>query len=193
MTATRSSEPVFVSQIELARDLNLNDRRVRQLVDERVLPPARPEGHDLELSRQRYRLFSSGSEREWDLCFDEAEDIARIAGELDKRAFEDDAGLEDVKAASIAIQRSTVLMSFLTACKSKSDAERKMFWNIWDREEGQALSALLAHAMKLMGKTHLRTDDAELIEMVPPEERIAKKRPRPKKKRGRAKASTRRR
>ena len=192
---TTAPEPIFVSQIELARDLNLTDRRIRQLVDERILPPPRDEGHDLELSRERYRLYSNGSDRDWERCFDEAEDAARLAGELNDRAFDGDAGLEDVKAASIAIQRSTVLMSFLTACKSKSDAERKVFWSFWDREEGQALSALLAHAMKLMGRTHLRTDDGELIEMVPPEERVAKKRsqPKPSKKRVRAKASSRRR
>ena len=106
----------------------------------------------MELSRQRYRMYSSGSDREWDLCFDEAEDLARMAGELNDRAFEDDAGLEDVRAASIAIQRSTVMMNFLTACRSKSAPERKLFWNIWDREEGQALGALFAHGMKLMGR-----------------------------------------
>jgi hypothetical protein len=169
MTAKTAFERIFVSQIELAKDLNLTDRRIRQLVEERILPPVRDEGHDLALSRERYRIYSSGTERDWDKCFDEAEDAARLAGELNDRAFNDGAGLEDVKAASIAIQRSTALMSFLTACKSKSDAERRLFWNLWDREEGQALSGLLAHAMKLMGKTHLRTDDGELIEMVPPE------------------------
>ncbi|MCK1618907.1 hypothetical protein IVA96_20160 [Bradyrhizobium sp. 159] len=190
MTATTAREPVFVSQIELAHDLKLTDRRIRQLVDERILPPARDEGHDLELSRQRYRLYSSGSERDWDRCFDEAEDLARMAAQLNERAFEDGAGLEDVRAASSAIQRSTAMMSFLTAAKSKSQSERELFWTIWDREEGQALGALFAHAMKLMGKTHLRTDDGDLIEVVSPEERVAKKRSRPKpsKKRVRAKA-----
>ncbi|WP_035714974.1 hypothetical protein [Bradyrhizobium genomosp. I (2014)] len=173
---TETTAPVFVSQIELARDLKLTDRRIRQLVDERILPRARDEGYDLELSRQRYQLYTRGTDRDWDRCFDEAEDLARVAGELNDRAFEDDAGLDDVKAASIAIQRSTVLMSFLTAAKSKSQPERELFWKIWDREEGQALGALFARAMKLMGKTHLRTDEGELIEIVPAEKRVAKKR-----------------
>ena len=50
---TTTSEQIFVSQLELARDLNLTDRRIRQLVTERILPPARDEGHDLALSRER--------------------------------------------------------------------------------------------------------------------------------------------
>lgn len=166
---TTAPDPVFVSQIELAKDLNVTDRRVRQLVTERILPPARDEGHDLALSRERYRIYSSGSERDWDKLFDEAEDAARLAGELSDRAFAADAGLEDIKAASIAIQRSTVLMSFLTACRAKSDEERRLFWNWWDKEEGQALSGLLAHAMTFIGKTHLITDDGDIIEMVPAE------------------------
>ncbi|MEH2503736.1 hypothetical protein V1290_002547 [Bradyrhizobium sp. AZCC 1578] len=189
---TTSSEPVFVPQIELAKDLGLTDRRIRQLVEQRILPPARDEGHDLELSRQRYRLYSSGTDRDWEKCFDEAEDLARMAGELNDRAYEDNAGLEDIKAASIAIQRSTVLMSFITAAKSKSQSERELFWKIWDREEGQALGALFAHAMKLMGKTHLRTDEGELIEIIPAES-VARGGLKRGNKRARVKASSRRR
>lgn len=52
MTASTASERQLVSQIELARDLNLTDRRIRQLITERILPPAREAGFDLELCRQ---------------------------------------------------------------------------------------------------------------------------------------------
>ena len=167
MTAT-APERVFVSQLALARDLNLSDRRVRQLVAERILPPPRDEGHDLDLSRQRYKLYSNGSERDWELAFDEAEDLARMASDLNAKAFADDAVPEDVTVASRAVQASTTMMAFLTGAKSKSQSERDLFWGIWDREEHQALGALLARGMELMGATHLVMDDGRRIEVHPP-------------------------
>jgi hypothetical protein len=167
MTSAATPERTFVSQIELARDLKLTDRRIRQLVAERILPPAREEGHDLELSRRRYRLYSGGSERDWHLAFDEAEDLARMASDMNAKAFADNAVPEDVTAASIAIQSSTAMMAFLTGAKSKSQPERELFWRIWDREEHQALGALMARAMELLGETHIRMDDGELIEVIP--------------------------
>jgi hypothetical protein len=167
MAATTATERQLVSQIELARDLNLTDRRIRQLVTERILPPARDEGFDLELCRQRYGLYSSGSERDWALAFDAAEDLARNASDLNDRAFADGAAPADVTAASTAIQASTSMMNFLTASRSKSEAERALFWGLWDREERQALGALLARGMQLLGETHIRMDDGELVEVIP--------------------------
>lgn len=179
----------WVSQIALAKDLGLTDRRIRQLAELRILPTARDEGHDLELSRHRYRLYSNGSELDWEKCFNEAEELARVAGELNDKAYAEGAVVADVTIASRAIQASTSMMAFLTAAKSKTDSERKLFWGIWDREEHQALGALFVRAMELEGATHLRTDDGELIEVVPPTRSAKRRSPvKARKKAGRAKA-----
>jgi hypothetical protein len=194
MTATTASERILVSQLELARDLNLTDRRIRQLVTERILPPPREEGHDLHLSRRRYKLYSNGSDLDWERVFDEAEELARTASELNDKAYADDAVTADVTAASIAIQASTTAMAFLTAAKSKSQAERELFWGIWDREEHRALGALFARAMELEGQTHIRMDDGQLIEVIPSSP-VARRRDAAKarKKPGRVKSLSRRR
>lgn len=170
--------PNRVNQAELARDLCLTDRRVRQLVEERIVPRARDEGFDLELCRRRYQLYRSGSDREWDAAFDEASDLANTAYELHDKAYSENATVDDVKAASEAIQASMSIMSFLTAAKSKSQSERQLFFCIWDREENRSLGALLARGMELLGKTHLRTDEGQLIEVNPPAPRVNARRAR---------------
>jgi hypothetical protein len=185
----------FVSQTALAKDLRLTDRRVRQLVEERVLPPARDRGYDLELSRTRYRIYSSGTESDWDRTFTEAEDMAKLATELGRKAHADGAVVADVTAASIAIQSSTTMMNFLTACKSKSRTERELFWGIWKREQDAAIGGLIGRMMELIGETHIRMDDGELVEVFPKKSEAVTRRGAAKmrKKVGRAKASSARR
>ncbi len=70
-----------VSQKELAKELGVTDRRVRQLVKERIIPAPRDESYDLDLCRRRYRLYSGGSDREWEAAFDEAHDLAQLASD----------------------------------------------------------------------------------------------------------------
>src|SRR5215207_6477542 len=122
-----------VNQAELALELGITDRRVRQLVEERILrEPRSDDGYDLELCRRRCRLYRSGSDREWDAAFDEASDLANMASDLHDKAYAENATVADVTAASVAIQASMGIMSFLTATKSKSQAERDLFFTIWD-------------------------------------------------------------
>jgi hypothetical protein len=84
------------------------------------------------------------------------------------------------------------MMAFLTGAKSKSQAERELFWGVWDREEHQALGALLARGMQLMGATQLLMDDGRRIE-VHPAAMAAKANRRARRKAGRPKKSSRRR
>jgi hypothetical protein len=67
-------------------------------------------------------------------------------------------------------------MAFLTACKSKSQTEREMFWGIWDKEEKQAIGALFGRLAELMGITTLRMDDGSVVAVRPqPRKPVAKK------------------
>src|SRR4051794_18089183 len=103
MTKTTSR----VSQVELARGLGITDRRIRQLVDERILPPAADGGFALDLCEHRYKLYTSGREDDWNQAFRQAEMLAEVAADLVEKAYADGAVAADVTAASIAVQAST--------------------------------------------------------------------------------------
>jgi hypothetical protein len=159
---TMKMEKRMVSQIDLAKALRLTDRRIRQLVDERILPPALSDGHEFELCQHRYWLFASGTELEWDAEYSAAERLAVGAKVALDLAMGPRASLADVSAAVAAITASTSSMAFLTGAKSKTDTERALFWGIWDREEEQALRALMARAIEL-GATHFTVDGGETV------------------------------
>jgi hypothetical protein len=171
-----------VSQIELARQLHLTDRRIRQMVEERLLPHPNDDGYDLDLCRYRYDLSRSGAynlERLLDQAVEETAEAERL---VDK-AHADDAVLADVTAASTAIQASTATMNFITAVKSKSQAEREMFWAIWEGQEKRAIQGLIVRMCEITGQTHIRLNDtdeavkiisAEQIELNRKERRAAK-------------------
>jgi hypothetical protein len=159
-----------VSQIELARDLRVTDRRIRQMVDERLLPRPNEDGHDLEICRSRYDLYRSGTSGDWESLFDEGVEQAKEAERLLEKAYADSAVLADVTAASTAVQASTATMCFITATKSKSQAEREMFWNLWEGQEKRAIQGLIVRMMEITGETHIRLNDTgELVEIISPE------------------------
>ncbi len=89
------------------------------------------------------------------------------------KAYAESAVTEDATAASLAIQASTAMQSFPSACKSKSQTEREMFFGIWDLFEKQAT----ARIMELEGYTHLRLEHGESIQVnpAPPRSRAARR------------------
>ena len=149
----RDSEgPTLVGQQALARELGVTDRRVRQMVEGHILPESRDGLYDLEFCLDRYGLYREGTDRDWDRFFDQCEDLARESTDLLRAALKPDGTLEMVRAASTAIQVSYRDMRFMTAVRSKSDSERKLFFGVWDREETEAMSLLLSRTCTLMGE-----------------------------------------
>lgn len=146
----------LVNQQGIAEGLGLTSRRVRQLVEEKILPPPNTDGgYDLALCRERYDLYRSGSDADWIRFYDDAEKELRATARLFQRACSKGAKLEDVTRASIAVQANTATMSFMTACKSPSKAEADFHHLIWQREEDRALGELVTQSMKLMGATKM--------------------------------------
>jgi hypothetical protein len=144
----------LVDTKKLASELGVTVRRVRQMVEEHILPPPRDGKHDLARCERRYRLYKRGADADWNAFYDEVEEAAKDAAKKFERALKRPAGVPDdaaVIAAAVAHQRNVTDLRFLTACKSRSAAERKMFLDWWDREDDQAMGMLLAHAMA--GKT----------------------------------------
>ena len=158
MTSKSSSR---VDQKRLARELGVTDRRVRQLVDEFILPPAHHDDglYDLALSHDRYDLYRGGTGSEWSSFYVETEHAMRQTEKLWAKAWANEATKADLLAASLALQADMARMKFIAACRSQSDAERQMFFTIWSGEEDRALKALLGRGMAILGKTSIVDDE----------------------------------
>lgn len=148
-----------VDQKRLAAELGVTDRRIRQLVEELILPPPDlDDGHDLALCRERYELYREGTDRDWADFMDCAEVGSKEAAALFKRALSDQATLADVKKASAAVQQDTARLHFLTACRSKSQEEKKLFHQLWDQQDDARLAQLISKTVEVMGATHIRNE-----------------------------------
>jgi hypothetical protein len=151
-----------VDQKQLAVELGVTVRRIRQMVDEHILPPPRDGKHDLERCERRYRLYKRGTDADWDQFYDEVLARAKDAERKFERALRPRATDAQIRAASVAHQDHMADVRFCTACKSRTTAERNMFLLWWDREDERAMSLLFAHAMK--GKTLVDEDGTVLYE-----------------------------
>lgn len=157
-----------VNQQELAQELGVSDRRVRQMIDSFILPQPHHDdgGYDLALCRERYDLYRNGSPDDWSEFFDETIDLAKETEKLVDRALSDAGTLEDTKLASLRTQIDIARMHFITACQSKSQEERNFFHPLWRREEDRILGGLLYRSMELMGATHLRDDETGTVTRI---------------------------
>lgn len=162
------SSKTHVSQIELAAELRLTDRRIRQMTDQWLLPPPHHErGYDLDRCKKFYKLYRDGSVNDWSRFYDEAlADAEHSAAEFE-RAMSDKATLDDIKQASAAVQRDEENFCFISAARSRSQPEREFFLPLWHRQANEALSLLLSRAMELLGKTHLVNEaTGEVTEVI---------------------------
>ncbi|WP_339033388.1 hypothetical protein WHZ78_16650 [Bradyrhizobium symbiodeficiens] len=134
---------------EVARDLGLSPRRVRQLVDENVLPPATEGTLDADLCRRRYRLFTRDPTADWTHVYDDAIALARLSDQLMARALGPEAELPDVAEACLVVQNLMADLRFITAVKSNTQSERSLFLSAWARQEHDILAALIARAHEI--------------------------------------------
>jgi hypothetical protein len=133
---------------QIALDLGLTERRVRQLVEEHVLARAE-DGFDRDLCRYRYRLFSRGADADWRQAHDRALELAEEAEQLIALAVGPSASLVDIACACQTTQALWSHMRFLAAVQSASQSERRLFFDMWFREEAGILSSLLGRAEEL--------------------------------------------
>lgn len=153
----RSKKPVevaddgFVNQKQLAARLRVTDRRIRQLEETRIIGSNADGLYDPDLCAERYALYKSGSEAEWDHCFHRAELEALEADRLVKLALRDTSKLEEVTAASTAYQASMSTVRFLAGSKDKNEIHRKMMLHFFRREEDETLGGLLYRTCEILG------------------------------------------
>lgn len=141
-----------LSTRELAMDLGLTERRVRQLVSEHIFPPAE-DGFDRDLCRQRYRLYSRGPGADWRQAHDRALELAEEAEELIARALGPSGSIVDVACACESTKTLWSHLRFICAATSDTQSERAFFLSTWAHKEHDVLVALLARAQELAAQT----------------------------------------
>jgi hypothetical protein len=142
-------EKQLVDTKRLARELGVTVRRVRQMVEEHILPPPNEDKkHDLERCQQRYRLYKYGTYDNWNTFYDEVEAAAKDMEKKFDSALKPGSTDEQIRAASAARRRVFEDMQFMAACRSKTAAERNMFLQLWEREYDQDMGGLIYHALR---------------------------------------------
>lgn len=141
-----------VSQKDLAAALGVTTRRVRQMETEFILPPPRDGTYDLGLCRERYQLYRTGTDRDWQAFYGEAEDAGRRTKRLMDAVEAPDATDADVRAASLAIQDLFATARFITACRSTTDAERAFIMPLWTQQENGALRVVMSRMFEIIAE-----------------------------------------
>ena len=140
-------EKQLVDTKRLARELGVTVRRVRQMVEEFILPPPNEDKrHDLERCAQRYRLYKYGTYDTWNSFYDELEGAATDMEKKFERGMRPGSTDAEIRAASTARRRVFEDMQFMAACMSKTAAERNMFLHLWEREYDEDMGGLIYHA-----------------------------------------------
>ena len=99
-------EKQLVDTKRLARELGVTVRRVRQMVEEHILPPPNEDKkHDLERCQQRYRLYKYGTYDNWNTFYDEVEAAAKDMEKKFDSALKPGSTDEQIRAASAARRR----------------------------------------------------------------------------------------
>jgi hypothetical protein len=145
--------PGRCSQRDLALLLKVTDRRVRQLVQEQILPrPTRAdELYCIDTCRRRLQLYRAvrdggRSGAEWEAEFERGAEAGIEAQRLMTRALALDSTLADARSASQALQDFCSQMRFWAAVHGRDDAEKNLLSGVWQREEDAGLRLLLARA-----------------------------------------------
>jgi hypothetical protein len=140
-----------VTQQQLAAELGITGRRVRQLVEAHIFPQAQNRNYDLALCRERYDLFRTKHDtRAWDELYTDLEACAKQAEELIEAALDPTSTAMQVYEASRTVQELFSDLRFITAARSKSEAERELFLELWRGKEHDALQALRGRAEDLV-------------------------------------------
>ena len=140
-----------VSQKQLARELGLTDRRVRQLEAERILEAETDweSGYDVTKCRERYALYQRPEDRfAWDAYFDQFVRDGRAADAAAAKAL-DGGSTDDVRRA---IRLNEELFSdwrFIDAVKAPREA-REFLHIAVDLMCKQRLGALMARGLELI-------------------------------------------
>ncbi len=144
--------PRYGTQQNVARALEMTTRRVQQLQAEHILPPATSDGrYDIDLSRERYRLYASGTPRDWD---DFHAEMQRLTIETDTLINEGPGQaktLPQLKAASLKVQELFGMLRFSLMCHERQDNfPRQCMMDKFNAMEHEGLGRLASGVLHIL-------------------------------------------
>ncbi|MBO6901185.1 MAG: hypothetical protein JJ864_07545 [Rhizobiaceae bacterium] len=149
-----------VDQKTLATELGVTARRVRQLVQAHLLPPANDEGvYDLDRCRRYFKLYSDKTPYEWAHFFRELRDESVRVERLVRKASSASATEAELARAGKAAAELFDALRFAIAAKSQSDAERTFMRLIFDRLEVETYGPLISRTFHLLAAKQGLTAD----------------------------------
>ncbi|UHC14443.1 hypothetical protein LRS73_18010 [Methylobacterium currus] len=146
--------PRFGSQQDVARALEMTTRRVQQLQADHILPPVGLNGrYDIDLSRERYRLYAQGTAREWDDFHTEMQRLTVEADVLVNEGPGQAKTLDEIKAASGKLQDVFGMLRFSLMChKRQDDFARQCMMDKFNAMENEGLGRLASRVLHILAE-----------------------------------------
>jgi hypothetical protein len=141
--------PKDINQKSLVRELGITARRVRQLVEAKILPEAGEGIYDLAVCKEFYELYSRGSDRDWeDFEARILEDAAEVE-KLSKIALRPRATFSQVvHAARASVQLWNAIRFCMAAARGVGDATKALTLRLVDYDERAFSGEVIAKIFK---------------------------------------------
>lgn len=142
----------FGTQVDLARVLQITDRRVRQLEAEHIIPAVRQDGrYDLELAVERFALYRNGTPEDWRQFEAELEREAGAVSLLVNDGPQAARSRNEVQEASERLQALFAALRFSLMCHHRQDDfARQCMLEAFGRMENEGLGVLLGRAVEVL-------------------------------------------
>ncbi len=154
----------WTSQLELASALGITTRRVRQLIDSRILPRDREGKWHLPTCSERYRVFTHKTERDLDAVAYDVEQRVNQLHDLLKELVEaeNDKLRRELLPKAVELHRETFeALAFMMATWSKSEPERALVLRLVDCDARDAFATIWRATQIVIG--HERGINPDLV------------------------------
>ena len=154
----------WANQTQLAKALGITTRRVRQLVDARILPDGRDGKWHLPTCGERYRIFLQKTERDIDkVAYDVEQRATQLEDLLDELVdAENDEHRRDLLPKAVDLHREMFeALAFMISAWSKSESERALMLRLIDYDAREAFAPIWRAMQIIVGNE--RGCDPDLV------------------------------
>ena len=157
----------FANQTKLATALGITTRRVRQLIDSRILPEGREGKWYLPTCSERYKIFTHKTERDLDVVAYDVEQRAEALQDLLNELVdaEEDGLRRDLLPKAVVLHRELFeAIAFAMSAWSKSESERALMFRLIDYDAREAFAPIWRAVQIIIG--HERGLDPDLVRLA---------------------------
>ncbi|WP_157961403.1 hypothetical protein [Microvirga flavescens] len=145
-----SKNSTWVTQKTLSNELGVTDRRIRQMVADRILPEPRDGRFHLPSCMARYQLFRHGQREDWFAFWEQLKEDAEHTQALVDEALNPASTIDQVREACRATENLFSDIRFDIAAKSKTGAERELFSQVWEERENRLMGLIVSRGIEIV-------------------------------------------